>query len=221
MTRHAYTRGVVSAKKRLARPTVLPLRAERFAELVAEGMNYGKAYIETHGYTGAYPDQMASRLAANPKVKALILEIREDLRNRRVITREEKRQILASLARGRKVAPTSRIRAIEVENQMTGDNAPVKVEGEITLGRIFRGLVSSTELPIDVEARPVVHAAPEVPELPASNGHAIEPEPAHTNGNGHSNGNGNGNGHAAHLLDESPQMRPGRRFRPLGGESES
>lgn len=145
-------------------------RMKTFATLVASGSKPQQAYAE------AYPDASASMrrvkpyvLLKNPGVKALIealqksdhaalrleLQMKEDesLKALREVglSRAEKRRILKRIAENPKNGPFARIRAIQVDNEMTGDNAPVRVEGEITLHTIFQALASSTGLPSEQE----------------------------------------------------------------------
>jgi len=42
---------------------------------------------------------------------------------------------------------TDRIQAIKADNDMTGDNKPIRIEGEITLNGILQGLKPTTGLP--------------------------------------------------------------------------
>lgn len=63
------------------------------------------------------------------------------------MTRAQKRRVLKGIAMNRKLPAIDRIRAIQVDNLMTGDNKPVRFEGEITLHGIFTALASTTGLP--------------------------------------------------------------------------
>lgn len=63
------------------------------------------------------------------------------------MTRAEKRRVLKRIAMNPKLDPIDRIRAIQVDNLMTGDNKPVRFEGEITLGGVFAALSQTTGLP--------------------------------------------------------------------------
>lgn len=63
------------------------------------------------------------------------------------MTRAEKRVLLKKIANDAKKSPMARIAAIKVDNEMTGDNAPVRIEGEITLNTIFQSLKGTTGLP--------------------------------------------------------------------------
>jgi hypothetical protein len=63
------------------------------------------------------------------------------------LSRQRKREILCAVATDERMPASVRIRAIEVDNLMTGDNRPVRVEGEITLDSILKALEPSTGLP--------------------------------------------------------------------------
>ena len=81
------------------------------------------------------------------------------------MTRAEKRRVLKRLAMNPKLPAIDRIRAIQVDNLMTGDNKPVRFEGEITLHGIFQALNSTTGLPdpnevFELEAEPGAVAPP-------------------------------------------------------------
>lgn len=67
------------------------------------------------------------------------------------MTRAEKRRVLKRIAMNTKLDPIERIRAIQVDNLMTGDNKPVRFEGEITLGGVFAALAKTTGLPAPEE----------------------------------------------------------------------
>lgn len=63
------------------------------------------------------------------------------------MTRAEKRRILKRIANDTKAPRRDRLMAIQVDNLMTGDNKPVRFEGEITLNGIFQALRATTDLP--------------------------------------------------------------------------
>jgi hypothetical protein len=77
-----------------------------------------------------------------PEVKALLADVKEAGMNR-----QRKREILKAIANDSRKSPMARIAAIKVDNEMTGDNAPVRIEGEITLHTIFNSLGGTTGLP--------------------------------------------------------------------------
>lgn len=63
------------------------------------------------------------------------------------MSRAEKRLILKKIANDPKASKQHRIMAIQTDNLMTGDNKPVRFEGEVTLHSIMKALDSSTSLP--------------------------------------------------------------------------
>lgn len=87
-----------------------------------------------------------------------------------LLTRDKKRMILGSIAQDERAPDTARIRAVEVDNTMTGDNAPVRIEGEITLHAIFTALKPSTGLPSADEIKTVRSADPVIQLKPAAAG---------------------------------------------------
>lgn len=135
----------------------------RFADCIIEGINPSESYRR------AYPNQSlskgalaveANRLKANPKVAAYIEECLAERRREALLTRDQKRQILGGIAKDVKAPQVARIAAIRVDNLMTGDDAPVRVEGEITLFSIFNGMALSTGLPTPNEVKQLKQAVP-------------------------------------------------------------
>lgn len=121
-----------------------------FADLLIEGNAQAIAYKQ------AYPNQSlgknalsveASRAARNPKIAAYVATGLSERRSQVLLTRDKKRQILGGIALDKTAPKAARIAAVKVDNDMTGDNAPVRVEGEITLFSIFSALKPATSLP--------------------------------------------------------------------------
>lgn len=79
------------------------------------------------------------------------------------LSRAEKRRILKRIATDRKATRIDRLRAIQVDNLMTGDNKPVRFEGEVTLHTIFQALNGTTGLPSSGE---LIDLNPAEPVLP-------------------------------------------------------
>jgi hypothetical protein len=79
------------------------------------------------------------------------------------LSRAEKRRILKRIATDRKASRIDRLRAIQVDNLMTGDNKPVRFEGEVTLHTIFQALAGTTGLPADKELIELNPAEPVIP----------------------------------------------------------
>lgn len=63
-------------------------------------------------------------------------------------TRQKKRERLYLIGEGiEPSSPAEQIQAIKADNAMTGDDAPVRIEGEITLLGILQSLSPTTGLP--------------------------------------------------------------------------
>ncbi|MDB6080020.1 MAG: hypothetical protein JWO82_3767 [Akkermansiaceae bacterium] len=117
-------------------------RQRRFCEALVTGMAAGRAY-EAAGYDskGNVADTCAEKLLRNAEVQSYLKELRKPLKESAVLTRQSKREILAKIATGKiKATPAERARAIQIDNAMTGDNQPIKIEGELTLKRVLEGI---------------------------------------------------------------------------------
>lgn len=112
-----------------------------FGRAVAAGVQQGQAYRDA-GYdvsSDASARAAASRKRWEPKMVRYIYFLQcGDEGHPGRLDRDEKRRILAQIARGMvwdeaeqvfvKVSVTERMRAIDLDNGMTGDNAPQQVE---------------------------------------------------------------------------------------------
>jgi uncharacterized protein (UPF0147 family) len=137
-----------------------------FADYVIEGKGKSEAY--KLAYPNGTPNRLTVAKEAHtvsnlPHVAEYIAEALTERRREVLLTRDAKRQILGSIARDPKAPRQARIMAVKTDNEMTGDNAPMRVEGEITLHTIFRALTQSKGLPapheaLEVEASPVAEA---------------------------------------------------------------
>lgn len=101
-----------------------------FANEVAAGKDLSESYRLAYDCTKGSPMTVgtnASRTAALPHVAAYIATLKAQQEKRRFLTRERKRELLAAFAED---APkhSDRIKAIEVENRMVGDDAPQQVQ---------------------------------------------------------------------------------------------
>ena len=84
----------------------------------------------------------ASKLLKTAKVKAALNALQEREASIAGLARETKRGVLAAVAMG-EVEGTNvadRIRAILADNLMTGDNKPIKIEGELTFQAMLDSL---------------------------------------------------------------------------------
>lgn len=141
----------------------LTVPQETFANLVLTGKPFSDAYREAYPNSSLRGNSLhveASRLAAHPKVDAYLAFHRAARRKETLLTRDKKRQILGGIALDDRTPDTARIQAIRVDNDMTGDNAPVRVEGELTLGAVFIALGLSTGLPNEAEVRQIKNITP-------------------------------------------------------------
>lgn len=113
----------------------------------ARGILDGKTGSDA--YRAAYPDSKADNgviarkahvLSTHPEIMAYIAQERAKLAEHGLLTRIEKRRILAKIAR-RATHKQGSIEAIKVDNAMTGDNAPQRVEvfGLADLMKLVRG----------------------------------------------------------------------------------
>jgi hypothetical protein len=190
-----------------ARTTIHPWEVI-FANAVLAGANSADALRlsrpDVATWKPASVVRVAARVRRGPWVSGYIqtelarVENERRERERVILSRMDKRAFLGRVVRAhdgeqlpKRYLNHDPLIALKLDNEMTGDNAPVRVEGEVTLGLIMAALASTTGLPapgemadgeaLEVDARPVAALA-----LPA-------PQKSHANGNGkHSNGaNGN------------------------------
>lgn len=122
---------------------------EFFARLVAEGKSHAESYriaFKSKGSINSVKSN-AYKVAIRPEVEAKIAEFKAKAEERMVLTRSRKRHILYEIAEAKRNRTGDRIKAIEVDNRMTGDEAPVKIEGDVTLGLVLGSLMQSTLVP--------------------------------------------------------------------------
>lgn len=119
---------------------MLSERDQIFCEKCASGLMAYEAYLEA-GFnctSNESAQAAASRKMKEPGIKEKIRKIRERLCDENCLTMREKRLRLAEIARGKaffsgddflfEVSPThsERMKAIDLDNKMTGDYAPEK-----------------------------------------------------------------------------------------------
>ena len=128
----------------------------KFAHAVVEGLPLRQAYRSCYPKASIPTcDCEGSKLRKNPKVSQYIDLLMAPAAEALVYSRQRKRETLFKI--GENLIPdehfsgSERIQAIKADNDMTGDNKPVRVEGEITLGGIFQALQPTTGLPIEDE----------------------------------------------------------------------
>lgn len=139
-----------------------------FADYVVEGKMKSDAYRLAYPANSMNPHALsteAGKTAKLPHVADYIAEALTERRREVLLTRDDKRQILGSIAKDTRKPAHARILAVKTDNEMTGDNAPVRVQEEITLFTIFTGMAKTTGLPGANEI--VVIEETQQPALPA------------------------------------------------------
>lgn len=100
-------------------------RHETFAQELAKGVSqrkaYRAAYPKSEKWKDATVDAKACNLAKDDKVKARYTELKEEAAKAAggaVMTRNEKRMLLAEMARNMELPASDRQRAIDLDNKM-------------------------------------------------------------------------------------------------------
>lgn len=109
----------------------LTAKQEAFVQAIAGGMNQSDAYRSAYNAGKMKPDVVnvkASQLAADGKVSVRVAELREELANKSLWTREQSVAVLAGVVEACDAKHGDKISAVKVLNDMQGFNAPVKAE---------------------------------------------------------------------------------------------
>ena len=154
---------------RIAQPKLTP-KQFRFAQAILQGDNQATAYRKAYD-SKAKPAVIAVKahhVRNHPAVEAYISQVLAKREEQSLLTRNKKREVLASIALHKRNKPSDRIAAIKVDNDMTGD-AVTRVEEEITLGFILQRVTApqiglSAEEAALLKAKPV-HAVAEPKEV--------------------------------------------------------
>lgn len=144
-------------------PKKMTVKQQTFADLVISGVPKAEAYGRSYPNSTLRGNALrveAHRTAALPNVKAYVDAALAKRQSRALLTRETKREILADIAIDKKAPKPARIMAIQVDNRMTGDERPVRVEGEITLYTIFQSMQGPVGLPSGDEIDQLKEATP-------------------------------------------------------------
>ena len=111
----------------------LPLknvRHEAFAQALASGKTEKEAYKEVYGCKDSTARREGCVLSTKPLVRARVVALQKENAKVQALTREKKREILASIAEDKKLDARARIAAIQEDNRMTGDSADnINVKG--------------------------------------------------------------------------------------------
>ena len=114
-------------------------RHEQYAQSLAAGLSqrkaYRAAYPKSEKWKDATVDAKACNLAKNDKIKARYNELKEEAANAAggaVMTRNEKRELLAAMARDMELPIADRQRAIDLDNKMEDEyTSNVKLSGNV------------------------------------------------------------------------------------------
>ena len=108
-------------------------------------MNQSDAYRAAYDASKTKPDVVsvkASQLMADGKVAVRVNQLRADLADKQLWTRQDSVAELADIAKGSESKAAEKIAAIKELNLMHGFNAPTKIEmGGVLIHRIERVIV--------------------------------------------------------------------------------
>ena len=106
-------------------------KQEKFAQEVASGKSQADAYRAAFNCAKSKPEtiiQSASRLMADPNISARVGQLKAQLSEKALWTREDSVRILADIAMDEEASRKDKTGAIKVLNEMHGYNAPQKIE---------------------------------------------------------------------------------------------
>lgn len=110
---------------------MLTAKQERFAQAIADGMSQADAYRAAYSAAKMKPEAIwvnASKLASDANVSLRVAQLREQLSEKALWTREKSVQALADIAGDTETKANEKVAAIKELNAMHGFNAPAKVE---------------------------------------------------------------------------------------------
>lgn len=100
-------------------------RHETFAQELAKGVSqrkaYRAAYPNSENWKDSTVDAKACNLAKKDKIMARFQELKEEAAAGAVMTRKEKRELLATMARDETLPAADRQRAIDLDNKMENE----------------------------------------------------------------------------------------------------
>lgn len=112
---------------------------EDYAQARAKGLSQRKAYREAFPksvkWKDATVDSKASNLEKNDKVLARYNELKEEAATEAVLTRAEKRQMLADMARNPELSARERQAAIDIDNKMEDEYKTI-LDGKLDVKRL-------------------------------------------------------------------------------------
>lgn len=99
-------------------------KQEKFVQNLISGMSQRQAYMDAYPASRKWEDKTVDSRASelfSGKVLGRYQEIQEQQKQDALLTRWEKRKILANIARDKKSDDPDRIRAIDTDNKMEGE----------------------------------------------------------------------------------------------------
>lgn len=118
----------------------LTAKQEKFAQSIADGLNQSDAYRAAYSAGNMKPDVVnvkASQLASGGKVKVRVKELREELANKSLWTREQSVAVLVEVIGDLESRGGDKISAVKVLNEMQGFNAPTKSETTLHFPKVI------------------------------------------------------------------------------------
>jgi phage terminase small subunit len=109
--------------------TALTSRQKKFTEYYAQCGNVVQSAIQA-GYSASYANSRAHELLENVGVAAYLRELSAEETESRIISAQERQEILSDLATDTDNEPKDRIKAIDTLNKMTGEYT-VKVDASV------------------------------------------------------------------------------------------
>ena len=109
----------------------LTAKQEAFAQAIADGKNQSDAYRTAYNAGKMKAETVqnsAYKLVMNGEVTARVKELREELANKSLWTREQSVAVLAGVVAAMDAKHGDKISAVKVLNDMQGFNAPTKVD---------------------------------------------------------------------------------------------
>lgn len=106
-------------------------KQEKFAQEVSSGKSQADAYRAAFNCEKSKPETIwskASELMADDKVSARVEELKAQLSEKALWTREDSVRILSEIATDAEASRKDKTGAIKVLNEMHGYNAPKKIE---------------------------------------------------------------------------------------------
>jgi phage terminase small subunit len=123
----------------------------RFCQELAKGNVSLQEAAKRAGYAESCAHVTANRHINNAKVKAYLDALQKPIEKEATLTRQRKRELLKAISEDWTRDKGAAVQAIKTDNSMTGDDAPVRIEGEITLNHILNSLQATTGLPSEEE----------------------------------------------------------------------